>query len=379
MIRLSLRRVLCSILLLLAATITNITAQAAGDLKYHSYDSMLAELRLCEKNHPDICQLHDLGASSDGKTRMWAMKISDNVRKEEDEPNVLLTGAIHGNERPTVEMALFTIGQLLGNSKKHAKLIANTQIWVIPMMNTAGHARDSRMNANRVDLNRGFPTDYRSPSLKGCQPETVNLITNFFRKHNHVVAGIDLHTYGRIYLSSWACSRNDPADWAAMSDLGNKMAKASGYRFMPLNRFIRRTVKGGGADYRYGAHGTFYYGLELGRSHNPPASSLRRLFERNLKSVLMMMNRVHHSTLTGHVTNRGKPAQVTITVEGIDTPKTIRAPYRSDKKFGRYYRLLLPGKYTVTYTPDKGEPVKKTVTIVRDAQTTVDIELSEST
>ena len=50
--------------------------------------------------------------------------------------------------------------------------------------------------------------------------------------------------------------------------------------------------------------------------------------------------------------------------------------HTSDKKFGRYYRLLMPGKYIVTYAPDHGKPIRKDVEIHNDSQTTVDIDLS---
>ena len=348
---------------------------ARPQMKYHTYESMLAEIQQHQNNHPEICKLYDFGVSSDKKTHMWAVKISDNVDTNEDQPNVLLSGGIHGNERPAPEMALYVIKELLDNKKKYSDLINKTQIWIIPVLNTAGHIRNTRQNANGKDLNRGFPENYDKPSLKGKEPETVNLLTNYFHKYDHIVAGIDLHTYGSIYISSWARTRAKPADWDAISDLGKKMAKTANYRFLPLHAMIGRTVQGGGADYRYGAHGTFYYGLELGRSHNPPASALRQLCERNLPGVLMMFNRVHHSTLTGHIKYQDKPAIATVTVKGIDTPKNIRVPYRSDKKFGRYYRILVPGKYSVTYTLDStNKSVTRDVEIVPDKQTIVDIQ-----
>lgn len=345
--------------------------ESKKSLKYHTYQSMLEEIREHEKKNPKICKIHDLGASSDGETHMWALKISDNVDKEEDEPTVLLTGAIHGNERPAPEMALYTINQLLSNPA-HKKLIDSTQIWVIPIMNTAGHVANTRQNANRKDLNRGFPKDWKDDSLDGLEIETKNLIKNFYRKRAHVVAGIDLHTFGEVYLMPYACRREDPADFAAMSVLAQRMSQSAGYRPMKLTRFIRRTVKGGGADYRYGKYGTFYYGLELGRSHHPPEKSLQKLFERNLAGVLMMMNRVHHSTLTGHVTKNGQPVIATVTVDEIDGPNIIRRPYRSDKKFGRYYRILLPGEYKVTFESDKRKIVKR-VKITSAKQTKLNV------
>jgi len=124
---------------------------AADAPSYHTYDTMLSELRRLAKAHPKIGKLHDLGASSDGRTRVWAFKISDNVAKEEDEPTVLLTGGVHGNERVSSEMAIFTIRRLLSD-RSHRELIGKTQIWVIPGLNErAKRAKQMLQVVNRTD------------------------------------------------------------------------------------------------------------------------------------------------------------------------------------------------------------------------------------
>ncbi len=344
------------------------------DLSYHTYDTMLSELRRLEKAHPKVAKLHDLGLSSDGSTRVWAFKISDNVEKEEDEPNVLLTGGIHGNEPVGSEMALFTIRRLLSERSRRA-LINKTQIWVIPILNPAGHnANHSHNNANGIDLNRSFPVDWTSDDLDGIEIELQNLFKKFYRRRAHVVAGIDLHTYGRAYLLPWANAHKKPADWAAMKDLADKMAKTSGHRSLQLTEYLNRTVPGGAADYQYGRYGTFYYGLELGTSHELPAEQLGPLCRKNLPGVMLMMNRIHSSTLTGHVTRNGKPAAAVIGVDGIDKPTNLRRPYTSDAVFGRYYRILLPGTYTVRFTFEGKTVVKENVIISGDRQTVLDIE-----
>jgi len=348
---------------------------AAEDLSYHTYDTMLSELRRLEKAHPKTGKLHDLGVSSDGRTRVWAFKISDNVEKEEDEPNVLLTGGIHGNEPVGSEMALFTIRRLLSEDSRRA-LINKTQIWVIPILNPAGHkANNSHNNANRIDLNRSFPVDWTSDDLDGVEIEIQHLVKNLHRRRDHVVAGIDLHTYGRAYLLPWAHTRKKPADWDAMKDLGDRMAKTSGYRALQLTEYLRKTVPGGAADYQYGRYGTFYYGLELGTSHALRAGQLGGLCRKNLPGIMIMMNRVHTSTLTGHVTRNGKPVVAVVDVDGIDKPANLRRPYMSDAAFGRYYRILLPGTYTVRFTFEGKKIVKENVIIVDDRQTVLDIEL----
>jgi len=53
-------------------------------------------------------------------------------------------------------------------------------------------------------------------------------------------------------------------------------------------------------------------------------------------------------------------------------------PYQSDKNFGRYYRILVPGKYEVTFLFDGQEIVKKDIEIVGNKQTVVDIDFDVS-
>ena len=68
---------------------------------YIDYEEMLAELQQIELDNPDICKLYDIGDShgklySDGGNsnyddyyhEVWAMKVSDNVETEEDEPSI---------------------------------------------------------------------------------------------------------------------------------------------------------------------------------------------------------------------------------------------------------------------------------------------------
>jgi succinylglutamate desuccinylase len=346
----------------------------AKDLSYHSYDAMLGELRRLEEAHRKTGKLHDLGPSSDGRTRVWAFKISDNVDQEEDEPNVLLTGGAHGNEPVGREMAMFAIRRLLADDS-HRALIDKTQIWVIPSLDPAGQeAGNAHCNANGVDLNRNFPVDWTTDDLDAVEIELQNLFKNFYRRRAHVVAGIDLHAHGRTYLLPWANNQKKPADWDAMKDLADTMAKTSAYRSLKLTEYLNRMVPGGGADYLYGRYGTFYYGLELGTSHALPAEQLGPLCRRNFPGIMLMMNRIHTRTLTGHVTRNGKPVVAVVEIDGIDKPTNLRRPYMSDAVFGRYYRILLPGVYTVRFTFEGKKVVKENVIIVGDRQTVLDIE-----
>jgi hypothetical protein len=66
--------------------------------QYHTYDEMTDMLYDIAYNHSDIAILYSIGTTYEGR-EIWAMKISDNPRVfEENEPEILFTGAHHGKE-----------------------------------------------------------------------------------------------------------------------------------------------------------------------------------------------------------------------------------------------------------------------------------------
>ena len=61
---------------------------------YKQYDSIM---HILAKTYPDMCILDTIGLSINGKV-IYALKISDNPLVEEDEPKVLMSSTMHGDE-----------------------------------------------------------------------------------------------------------------------------------------------------------------------------------------------------------------------------------------------------------------------------------------
>ncbi|MBK7031176.1 MAG: hypothetical protein IPH45_19105 [Bacteroidales bacterium] len=76
---------------------------------YRTYSDLYTELLNLQTAHPNICKLYDVGDSkgkeytaaayNNYKHEIWAMKISDNVATEEDEPCIFYTGEHHARSR----------------------------------------------------------------------------------------------------------------------------------------------------------------------------------------------------------------------------------------------------------------------------------------
>jgi len=64
------------------------------------------ELNAIAAAHPDLVRISNIGTSYQGR-QMVAIKISDNVATDEDEPEVLFTHGQHAREHLTIEMAVY--------------------------------------------------------------------------------------------------------------------------------------------------------------------------------------------------------------------------------------------------------------------------------
>jgi PKD repeat protein len=139
---------------------------------YHSYNGpngLLTEFQRLAAEFPEIVQLTSVGQTHQGRD-VWAIKISDNVTVEEDEPEVLFDGHFHGEEWIGMEVATYIAYQLVNNYGIDAdvtRLVNERQIWVIPMVNPDGRVIDSYGDGNDPSLTRGWRKNARDNNSSG--------------------------------------------------------------------------------------------------------------------------------------------------------------------------------------------------------------------
>jgi hypothetical protein len=107
---------------------------------YHSYNETVVFLQEIEAKYPSLAKMYDIGESIENRT-IWAMKISDNVLTDEEEPEVFIVGNHHAREVMTVEIPLYQIQYLVENYNKEyvpTKLVDEREIWFVPTMNPDG-------------------------------------------------------------------------------------------------------------------------------------------------------------------------------------------------------------------------------------------------
>jgi hypothetical protein len=404
---------------------------------YRTYDEALLELQQIAANNPEICKLFDIGDSrgkeyfnagygnyADYQHDVWALKVSDNVEVDEDEPAIYYLGAHHAREPLSTEVAFYVLNHLLDNYGTDPEITASInskEIWFVPIVNPDGHKvvldqfntdwrkniRDNDGNGSitngnwqypdGVDPNRnygwqwggsGSSGDQSSQTYRGPEPfsEPETQAIRDLMAQRHFVAGISYHTYSELVLWPYGYSTGATApDASALSALGTAMGEAipklgSGH-YDPIPAYELYEASGVTDDYAYGQHGIFSYTIELATQFIPPASQVIQVCEDNLEAALILLERVDASTLTGLVTNSvsGEPVVAEVYIEGIDNTGLYREPYMSNEAFGRYFRMLPNGNYSVTFSAfGYISQTFDNVNINNQGQTILDVQLQQS-
>jgi len=129
----------------------------------------------CKKPEFDESVWEEVGKSVKGRP----IKIA---KLGEGSITIFLLGVIHGNEPAGKKLLECLLGSLMQKPKKYS----GKRLLIMPVANPDGLARNRRVNANGVDLNRNFPTKDWTPKRRrrkytpgpfmGSEPETKVLV-----------------------------------------------------------------------------------------------------------------------------------------------------------------------------------------------------------
>ncbi|GAA2103851.1 M14 family metallopeptidase [Streptomyces albiaxialis] len=306
-----------------------------SDSNYHNYAEATKAVNDYVAKYPSIMKKQVIGKSHQGRD-IVALKISDNAGQDEAEPEVMFTHHQHAREHLTVEMALYTIGELgakYGSDSRVTKMVNERELWVIPDVNPDGGEYDIATGSYRswrknrqpnpgssqvgTDLNRnwaykwgccggssGSPGSetYRGPSAESS-PE-VRVVRDFTNSRvvggkQQITAHIDFHTYSELVLWPYGYTYNDTAegltkdDRDAFATVGTNMARSNGYK--PQQSSDLYVTDGSVNDWMWGKHKIFSYTFEMypgsagGGGFYPPDEVIPRETSRNREAVLLLL------------------------------------------------------------------------------------------
>ncbi len=394
---------------------------------YRSYDMMLGELTTISQENPDLALLYNIGDSrgkeyftagnltyEDFAHDIWALKVTANPAVESDKPAVYYSGGQHAREPISMEMIMLILWHLIDNygiDPEITYLVDNTEVWFIPLMNPDGHKividqvntnwrKNIRDNGNTgyinsndgVDINRNYTHEWQLGSSQSSstyggpspssEPETSALRTLWGERH--FVAGISYHSYGQwvLYPPGYDWYLVSP-DVLAQSALAQTMAatipRLSGTgHYTAQHSWQLYPANGTCEDDAYCNFGIFAHTLEMATVFIPPPTQMQQICEDNLEAALILLRRVHHSTLTGIITDFAteEPLIAEVFIPGIDDTGVWRTPYLSSEEYGRYFRLLVPADYEVQFSaPGYHSSPLFSFTINDSVQTQLDYEM----
>ena len=319
----------------------------AGYAGYHTYAEMIADIDGVIAAHPKIVAKQSIGQSYEGRT-IWAVKISDHVGIDENEPEVLFEHLHHAREHLVVEQALEIIHLLADNYRANpanvttdlqarvSRIVKSREIWIVPMVNPDGAEYDISDPANGfqnwrrnmqpivagkpvgIDLNRNWGFEWGccggSSGTVGSiiyrgqyawqAPEVVALRDFVVSRRVHgiqqIITAISWHTFNEEVMWPYGYTYKDlprtmtADDLAAFRALGTGVADRNGYVAQQLSDLY--ILDGGASDWLYGDQRIFAFTVEMyptDHSHvggfYPPDDVIERETTRNDDAVLYFL------------------------------------------------------------------------------------------
>jgi len=353
---------------------------AAADT-WTEYSEIGPTFATLQATYPDLCKRYNLGQSVQGRD-LWALRISDNILLEEDEPEFKYISTMHGNEIVGTKMLMMLCEYLLTGydvDPQATNIIDEIDLWIVPLMNPDGYDRSprTRENANGIDLNRNFPNYGEANTTDGRAIETAHIM-NFSAAHTFTCSA-NLHT--GVLVVNYPFDNDDTgSQYSPDDDLFIYISEQYSQYNLPMwngdwyhgitNGADWYMIWGGMQDWNYHFMGNNEVTIELSNVHEPPAYLIPEYWNDNRDSMLAYIETCLIG-VRGIVTDAGTglPLEAIVTVAGRDHE------IYTDPDVGDYHRMLLPGSYDLIFEVD-GFPVTVTdVAVMAGDATRLDMEL----
>ena len=222
-------RVLAVLLIVVASLAPMASAQGQPDIVqehwYHTYPPLTADVHDWMIDNPDIVEMESAGETVLGRDQ-WVVRISDwSVDNKSDgtpKEKVYIDGGHHGNEHLGTELAFLVAeyyieGWVAGNEDA-IRVLQNTELHIMIMLNADGNDADFRWNTNAVDLNRNYDHHWTTDETRSgngpfSEPETAN---NAAYMNEYMVDAdlyVTMHTGTWILAYPWGFTGDMPPDY----------------------------------------------------------------------------------------------------------------------------------------------------------------------
>lgn len=317
---------------------------------YPSSAEIAQKLQAAAAKYPHIMRLFSIGKSVKGKD-LLVMKISDNVARDEVEPEFKYISSMHGDEitgRELTVSLIEEIGEKYGRDSEITELVNNTEIFIMPSMNPDGSDLKQRANANWSDLNRNFPDMIRDTqsSPNGRQIEVQHVMK--FQGERQFSLSANFHGGTIVANYPW----DSKYDAHPLEDLVKELS----IEYAELNPEMRSSrefpggitngaewyvVRGGMQDWSYVWHNDLQITVELSHTKWPSYRDIPGFYKDNRDSMVHYMKAVHRGA--GFKFSRSNVSG-SVSIKQLGPVTRDLGSYAF--KGSEFYKVLADGEYT---------------------------------
>lgn len=325
--------------------------------EYPKHDEIIRRLLAAQAKRPDIISVFPIGKSVKGRDLVM-VKISDNVKVDEVEPEFKYISSMHGDEITGREMTVALVHEIAdkyGRDPEITALVNNTEIFIMPSMNPDGSELKQRANANGFDLNRNFPDITNDPqnSPAGRQPETQVVMA--FQASRQFALSANFHGGTIVANYPWD-SKYDQFPLEGLvkdlsigySNLNPDMRNSTEFPGGITNGARWYIVRNGMQDWSYLWFNDLQITLEVSHIKYPPYAEIAGHYRNNRDSMIYLMKQIH----------RG--AGFKIKRPGLNGVVNVKRTYPAPQNLGNFafkgsefYKVLPEGEYTFTLLEKK--------------------------
>jgi len=362
---------------------------------YPTYAEYAAQMQDFEDDYPALVDMFSIGSTGQGDKELLFVKISDNVNTDEQEPKLMFTSSMHGDEIAGYPMMLSLINYILTvysdtGHPDHARvknLVENTELWINPSANPDGTYHNSasntsvtsarRGNGNNIDLNRNYPDNIAGAHYDGEVYQTETLAFMALADANHFVISANFHggtelvnyPFDNAYVSQYTHSDGDWFEYTGVeyathcqTDANSGSTAGAPYSYKPSymtvdddsNVYPSPGVTHGAEWYRvFGGRQDYmnYYQqcrevtIELSDTKILPESQLDDYWYYNRDALLDYLTQGTYG-FTGTIVDdsTGNPIAATVTMVGHDA---YGSQIVNDISHGDFYRPIKAGTYDI--------------------------------
>ncbi|MBC7427817.1 MAG: DUF2817 domain-containing protein [Bacteriovorax sp.] len=268
---------------------------------YPSPEETATELKSVTDKYPNLARMFSIGKSVKGRD-LWMVKLSKNVKVDDNRPEFKYIANMHGDEIVGRELMVKLIKDLLANYGKDpviTNLLDRSQIYIMPSMNPDGAASVTRGNAKNIDLNRDFP-DFSTSDNKditdGRAPETAAVMN--WQKDRHFVLSANFHGGAEVVNYPWDTKADKFPNEAYIKELCLEYAGLAPYIGASTafdngitNGFAWYEVNGGMQDWSIFYKKDLQITIEVSNTKWPEYSTVDYYYAQNKPALLKFMER----------------------------------------------------------------------------------------